>query len=157
MKSFTQYISESKSLKTKLTPADYARAKEIAAGKRELDDAMYNKLYALMAKDMPYGTAKARTGDPMNWIADHIGEYVEADSDVISETLTPVEKKMKPFDYGYAAQKRGIMCSCSRDKDFLKWCLNMEKQNKEGLPQLPSAGATAAWKAGWHSAEQEDI
>lgn len=34
--------------------------------------ALYDDLFQHFMPDMPYGTAKARTGDPMNWIADKL-------------------------------------------------------------------------------------
>jgi hypothetical protein len=34
----------------------------------ELTDEQYDKLFDLLQNDMPYGTQKARTGDPHEWI-----------------------------------------------------------------------------------------
>jgi hypothetical protein len=36
----------------------------------ELSDELYNALYDYYHEDMPYGTKKARTGDPYEWVAD---------------------------------------------------------------------------------------
>ena len=36
----------------------------------ELSDELYNALYDYYQEDMPYGTKKARTGDPYEWVAD---------------------------------------------------------------------------------------
>ena len=36
----------------------------------ELSDELYNALYDYYFDDMPYGTKKARTGDPHEWVAD---------------------------------------------------------------------------------------
>jgi hypothetical protein len=36
----------------------------------ELSDELYNALYDYYQDDMPYGTKKARTGDPHEWVAD---------------------------------------------------------------------------------------
>ncbi len=46
----------------------------IARGHKELDlsSALYSKLYALFQQEMPYGTQKARSGDPDIWIADRL-------------------------------------------------------------------------------------
>lgn len=38
----------------------------------EPDDALYLDLFEYYLPDMPYGTAKARTGDPVEWILDAI-------------------------------------------------------------------------------------
>jgi hypothetical protein len=40
----------------------------------EEDDAVDDFLFSHFEKDMPYGTAKARSGDPKNWIADHMSQ-----------------------------------------------------------------------------------
>lgn len=60
-----------------LTKKELATAKRIANGKAEIDNHLdlYNKLfdyYVFETDEMPYGTAKARTGDPMDWITDQI-------------------------------------------------------------------------------------
>ena len=39
----------------------------------ELSDHLYDALFDYYAPDMPYGVAKARTGDPSQWIADRFG------------------------------------------------------------------------------------
>lgn len=39
----------------------------------ELSDHLYDALFDYYQSDMPYGTAKARTGDPYEWIADRLG------------------------------------------------------------------------------------
>jgi hypothetical protein len=36
------------------------------------DDSVYEFLMDKFSEDMPYGTQKARDGDPHNWIADHM-------------------------------------------------------------------------------------
>ena len=43
----------------------------------ELDTDLYDALYDYYshAGEMPYGVAKARTGDPHNWIADRLGQH----------------------------------------------------------------------------------
>lgn len=46
----------------------------IAKGRMELDlgSPLYSKLYALFQQEMPYGTQKARTGDPDVFILDRL-------------------------------------------------------------------------------------
>lgn len=46
----------------------------IGKGRLELDlgSPLYSKLYSLFMDEMPYGTQKARTGDPDVWIADKL-------------------------------------------------------------------------------------
>lgn len=41
-------------------------------------------LYEHYMNDMPYGVAKARTGDPDNWLADHIHQICEDFADEIN-------------------------------------------------------------------------
>ncbi len=47
-------------------------------------------LYEAFMEDMPYGTAKARTGDPDSWLSDHI-DWVEdrfGDENYLKEKLS---------------------------------------------------------------------
>ena len=46
--------------------------KDFEAGD-ELSDDLYHALYDYYFDDMPYGTQKARTGDPHEWVADRFG------------------------------------------------------------------------------------
>jgi hypothetical protein len=43
-------------------------------GETDLPSYLYEDLYDIFWKDMPYGTAKARTGDPYQWIAEKLFE-----------------------------------------------------------------------------------
>lgn len=38
----------------------------------ELEYKVYEKLYEIYYQDMPYGTAKARDGDPMEWVSEKL-------------------------------------------------------------------------------------
>ena len=62
--------SETDKLKQLLSPQEFNIAKDIVDGKKELDDYddLYEKLFAHWQSEMPYGTQKARTGDPYEWI-----------------------------------------------------------------------------------------
>jgi hypothetical protein len=44
----------------------------------ELDDDLYDALFDYYSStgEMPYGVAKARTGDPHNWISDRLGQHL---------------------------------------------------------------------------------
>lgn len=57
-----------------LTKEEYEELEFCVEGKLELIDCpeLYDKLYEYYVNDMPYGTAKARTGDPYDWILDHV-------------------------------------------------------------------------------------
>jgi hypothetical protein len=59
-------------------PLSNEQVQMIAHGDLELDDEIYDTLYAYYTNPargpdtMPYGTAKARDGDPYNWIGQQI-------------------------------------------------------------------------------------
>ena len=59
-----------------LEPAELELAKAVAVGKVELDDEydLYDRLFNFYADSgrMPYGTMKARTGDPFEWITEQL-------------------------------------------------------------------------------------
>ena len=38
----------------------------------DISGACYDALYERLYQEMPYGTAKARTGDPYQWIQEHV-------------------------------------------------------------------------------------
>ena len=66
---------ERKNLEKVLTSSDIWKIESILAGKGELEDHMnlYEKLFKYFSvEEMPYGTQKARTGDPYNWIYDKL-------------------------------------------------------------------------------------
>jgi hypothetical protein len=44
----------------------------IANGEMEMDSEIFDALYEHYLPEMPYGTAKGRTGDPYEWISDRI-------------------------------------------------------------------------------------
>ena len=45
----------------------------------EMSDALYDALYDYYFDDMPYGTKKARTGDPYEWVSDHFAQDIGLD------------------------------------------------------------------------------
>lgn len=67
-------------LKKTLNEAERAAVKRIFDGDEELIDnpEIFSKLYEYYLPEMPYGIAKARTGDPDVWIQ----ERLEDDFDV---------------------------------------------------------------------------
>ncbi len=66
-----------------LSEADLETCEQIALGNELIDDhtALYHKLYEMWLPEMPYGTAKARTGDPYLWVTDRLCE-------IFAETVT---------------------------------------------------------------------
>jgi hypothetical protein len=55
-----------------------------------LDDDLYDELYDYYSSngEMPYGVAKARTGDPYQWVSGKLGEFV--DSKELGEEVDPL-------------------------------------------------------------------
>ena len=55
--------------------------KKLKTGKHDLDDfpKLYDSLYSYYTNngEMPYGTAKARDGDPNQWIYDQLEKYMD--------------------------------------------------------------------------------
>ena len=69
--------NEKEELKKLLTEEEFVIVEQIANGKTEIEyhEKLYDKLYQYYAfeiYEMPYGTAKARDGDPFNWITERI-------------------------------------------------------------------------------------
>jgi hypothetical protein len=65
-------------IQSALSPADIAELvclldedSDIAEEKLYMSD-FYDDLFRLFSDIMPYGTAKARTGDPIHWIAERL-------------------------------------------------------------------------------------
>lgn len=53
-----------------------------------IDHELYSRLFEYFLPDMPYGTAKARTGDPHQFICDHLHELIASiPSSVLLEIL----------------------------------------------------------------------
>ena len=51
----------------------------------DLDDDLYHALYDYYSNngDMPYGTMKARTGDPYEWVSDHLAKHLGMNEGVL--------------------------------------------------------------------------
>lgn len=65
-----------------LTAAEIAEINTFLDDGDELSDQLYQKLYEhyLNNGEMPYGVAKARTGDPFQWIGDRLPGLVGRNS-----------------------------------------------------------------------------
>lgn len=50
----------------------------------DLSDSLMDKFYSYFVNngEMPYGTAKARTGDPHQWICDRLENFIKKHIDV---------------------------------------------------------------------------
>ena len=49
-----------------------AYAKILDDGEVNDNEKLYNELFEYFLEDMPYGVQKARTGDPVEWITEHL-------------------------------------------------------------------------------------
>jgi hypothetical protein len=58
----------------------------------DLDDDLYHALYDYYSDngEMPYGTMKARTGDPYNWISDRLADELGVNENLIAPMTMPV-------------------------------------------------------------------
>jgi hypothetical protein len=58
----------------------------------DMSDDLYDALYDYYFDDMPYGTKKARTGDPHEWIADRFADDLGINENLISPMSMPVSE-----------------------------------------------------------------
>ena len=61
----------------KMTAEEQVFFKDICSGKADFEDMdrdLHDKIYEWYLPEMPYGVAKARTGDPDAWIYDRLSE-----------------------------------------------------------------------------------
>jgi len=58
----------------------------------DLNDELYHALYDYYSDngEMPYGVAKARDGDPYNWISDKLGQELGVNENLIAPVAMPV-------------------------------------------------------------------
>jgi len=56
----------------------------------EMSDALYDALYDYYFDDMPYGTKKARDGDPYEWISDRFAQDIGIEETLIAPVIEPV-------------------------------------------------------------------
>ena len=67
-----------------------AYAKILDDGEVNDNEKLYDELYEYFLEDMPYGVQKARTGDPVEWITEHLdylGLLTSADGQDSDEEL----------------------------------------------------------------------
>ena len=56
----------------------------------EMSDHLFQALYDYYFDDMPYGTKKARDGDPYEWISDRFAEDMGLEENLIAPMIEPV-------------------------------------------------------------------
>lgn len=58
----------------------------------DMSDDLYDALYDYYFDDMPYGTKKARTGDPHEWVSDRFASDLGINENLISPMIMPVSE-----------------------------------------------------------------
>ena len=58
----------------------------------DMDNDLYDALYDYYFDDMPYGTKKARTGDPHEWVADRFASDLGINENLIAPIIMPVSE-----------------------------------------------------------------
>ena len=58
----------------------------------DMSDDLYDALYDYYFDDMPYGTKKARTGDPHEWVADRFASDLGINENLITPMIMPVSE-----------------------------------------------------------------
>ena len=75
-----------------LTDAELLEVEEVIQGEVDFYGTLaYDKLFKHFLEEMPYGTAKARTGDPDQWILDRLGQID------LAEEQNPIKKAIEGF------------------------------------------------------------
>jgi hypothetical protein len=83
-----------------------------------MSDALYDVLYDYYFDDMPYGTKKARTGDPHEWVADRFADDLGIKENLISPMIMPVsEGSCNMTMEGEYCPEHGLMECGSMEED----------------------------------------
>lgn len=64
----------------------------------DLDDDLYSALYDYYFDDMPYGTKKARTGDPYEWISERLDSDLNYKFGQVADEYTAKQKAQREID-----------------------------------------------------------
>jgi hypothetical protein len=83
-----------------------------------MSDDLYDALYDYYFDDMPYGTKKARTGDPHEWVADRFADDLGINENLISPMIMPVsEGSCNMTMEGEYCPEHGLMECSSMEED----------------------------------------
>ena len=84
----------------------------------DMSDDLYDALYDYYFDDMPYGTKKARTGDPYEWVADRFANDLGINENLISPMIMPVsEGSCNMTMEGEYCPEHGLMECGSMEED----------------------------------------
>jgi hypothetical protein len=83
-----------------------------------MSDDLYDALYDYYFDDMPYGTKKARTGDPHEWVSDRFAQDIGINENLISPMIMPVsEGSCNMTMEGEYCPEHGLMECGSMEED----------------------------------------
>jgi hypothetical protein len=66
----------------------------------DMSDDLYDALYDYYFDDMPYGTKKARDGDPHEWVSDRFAEDIGIDEESHQPNDHASERRFMQHDHG---------------------------------------------------------
>ena len=84
-------------------PEDVAKMKQM--GDMDSGSDLYTELYSYYSDEMPYGTQKARDGDPIEWIMDRLDDLGLAESQEVNEDSVDSMKQAKLNDMFLALER----------------------------------------------------
>jgi hypothetical protein len=84
----------------------------------DMSDDLYDALYDYYFDDMPYGTKKARDGDPHEWVSNRFAQDIGIDENLISPMIMPVsEGSCNMTMEGEYCPEHGLMECGSMEED----------------------------------------
>tara|TARA_B100001250_G_scaffold304836_1_gene266719 strand:+ start:1412 stop:2389 length:978 start_codon:yes stop_codon:yes gene_type:complete len=133
---YTNYPQEDEEIKAIMMkhPQDVAKMKQM--GDIDTNSELYMELYSYYSNsgEMPYGTQKARDGDPVEWIMDRLDDLGLIESQIDEGYESSVLRVMK--DHGISAYfSNGVMYVDAMDMDKAKEALELDSDITE-LPKM---------------------
>ena len=131
---YTNYPQEDEEIKAIMMkhPQDVAKMKQM--GDIDTNSELYMELYSYYSDEMPYGTQKARDGDPVEWIMDRLDDLGLIESQIDEGYESSVLRVMK--DHGISAYfSNGVMYVDAMDMDKAKEALELDSDITE-LPKM---------------------
>ena len=113
-------------------PEEVAKMKQM--GDMDTNSELYMELYSYYSDEMPYGTQKARDGDPVEWIMNKLDDLGIMESQIDEGYESSVLRVMR--DHGISAYfSNGVMYVDAMDIDKAKEALELDSDITE-LPKM---------------------